>query len=198
MNLIAKIMSIVLVVGVIVFGSCKKSNDTTIEPPNGNPPCATCPTNLIANSSFESDSNFTLAMWNKWLNDTTYINSSTDIPPSGGTFSVRVRGTGMPLLISGSISYTVSLPAGTHRYRLAVWGKGYGMANISLRPGFPAPYDTKSLGFSDTNAWVELSMLDTLTTTSSDSVHIVLGPNLSFARSPWNILFDLCRFEQLD
>jgi hypothetical protein len=191
MKPIAKV-AICQIMAVISLCSCKKSNDTISEPPGGTTP--TYPMNLITNSSFESDSTFTLEKWSKWGGDTTYINilSALDVPPGGGTFSVSVKSGSMPLWNVGYISYGLTAPVGPHRYRLAVWGKGYGMVTLSLGPDV-----RKRLWFSDPT-WVEQSLLDTLSTTSSHAVRITLGPDFDFPRQSWNILFDLCRFEQLD
>ena len=183
--------TVFLIMAVITFGYCRKSNDTIVEPPSG-----TDVTDLIGNSSFESSGNFTLEKWQKSTDDTTYINLSNDVPASGGSFSVRLKGTGMPQLAGGTIWYELSPPVGTHRYRLSVCAKGYGGVGLFLKTA-PTVDLRKSL-FISNSTWVESSVLDTLTTTPSNTVVIVLGGDVFLARNPYDILFDLCRFEQLD
>jgi hypothetical protein len=132
-------------------------------------------------------------MWQKTTDDTTYINFSNDVPAGGGGFSVRLRG---GRLTGNAIWYEVSPPAGTHRYRLSVWAKGYGGVSLFLKTA-PMVDIRKSL-FISNSTWVESLVLDTLTTTSSNTVVIQLGPDMFLPQNPYDVLFDLCRFEQLD
>jgi hypothetical protein len=173
--------------------SCKKSENAVAAPPTD--------ANLIVNSSFELNGAPTLQGWNSNSVDTSYVNFSGDTPSGGGSYSVRLRN---GWTVRSTIWYCLMPPIGTHRYQLSVWAKAMrsnaleeagGDVILMTRNGGVSSL-RKSIHFADT-IWATGSLIDTLTTSSSDSVVVTLRGNIDQSSAGY-VLFDLCRFEKLD
>ncbi len=177
----------------IIFNGCRKSSDTISGPPSS--------TNLIMNSSFENNGNPSLEEWKSYVDDTSAINFSNSLPPDGGNFSVRLLNDWTSM---AEIFYKVVPQSGTHAYRLSVWGRtikpdsflsASGNLSITLKTG-DTQTQRKSLWFQDT-VWTMYSLLDTVTTVSTDTIIIDLRAGMG--QFSWGYtLFDLCKFEKLD
>jgi hypothetical protein len=173
--------------------SCKKSENAVAAPPTD--------ANLIVNSSFELNGAPTLQGWNSNSVDTSYVNFSNDAPSGGGSYSVRLRN---GWTVRSTIWYCFMPPIGTHPYRLSVWAKAM-RSNALVEAGGDVILMTrnggvsnppKSIHFADTT-WATGSLIDTLTTSSTDSVVVTLRGNIDQSSAGY-VLFDLCRFEKLD
>lgn len=177
----------------IALYGCSEFNEELINPPIDK--------NLISNSSFEINGAPSLQGWVKSSNDTSYINFSIDVPPDGGNYSVRLRN---EWSFPGSIRYFIVPETGTNQYLLSVWGKVLPHTPAHLAGGDVSLFHInagnwtlrKYLYFSDTT-WTRDTLLDTLSTTSSDTLAIILQGNID-QFSYGYILFDLCKFEKLD
>lgn len=108
-----------------------------------------------------------------------YLGFSTEAPPDGGKYSIYA----VSSRPGGVASLVLPAPEGSNIYQLSLWGK-YSFIEGGIRfhlrtPGrdiFGRPFiDSlrKWLIFSDT-AWTEYHVLDTLTTSSGDSLLIQL------------------------
>ena len=181
------LVATVIVLSLLAISGCSKSNNPTA-------PSAPQPRNLIINSSFDSAGRPSLEGWTADTNDTTLVGFSSDVPPGGGAYSVYLKTT--------EIMTAVTLPAGTHHYRLSAWAKvifpsgsssTYGGAMTLLYPGSP-PGDGKSYLFSS-SVWTYGSFLDTLTLSQDTPLHIYL---VCGVQSVDHVLFNLCTFEVLD
>ncbi|MDZ7260698.1 MAG: hypothetical protein ONB05_01070 [candidate division KSB1 bacterium] len=182
-----------LTFALIGFMSCRKSENAGVAPPTD--------ANLIVNSSFERNGAPTLQGWNSNSVDTSYVNFSNDTPSGGGSYSVKLRN---GWTIQSTIWYCLMPPIGTHRYQLSVWAKAM-RSNALVEAGGDVILMTKkggvlsfrkSIHFADT-VWTTGSLIDTLTTSSTDSVVVTLRGNIDQSSAGY-VLFDLCRFEKLD
>jgi hypothetical protein len=149
--------------------------------------------NLISNSSFESNGSPSLHGWT--ASDTSLVHFSTDVPPGGGSYSVVVQPGADPL--EGAVYTTIGALPGTHIYQLFVWAKAVHWAgdvyvdHLKLNPPatpvlFPGPI------IQDT-AWVMYAANDTITANAGDSLTIGLEAGSGTAPSS-KILFDRCTF----
>jgi hypothetical protein len=183
----------ILVFAVCGSLSCKKSENGVVTP--------SADANLMENGSFESNGVPTLKGWGPNAVDTSYVNFSNDTPSGGGSYSVRLRN---GWTVMSTIWCSLMPPIGTHRYQLSVWAKAIrsnaladagGDVSLMTRTGGGSSF-RKSIQFADT-MWTTGSLIDTLTTSSTDSVVITLRGNIDESSAGY-ILFDLCRFERLD
>ena len=180
-----RVLAIVFLTAFI--NGCDKLGDAVVSPQASN--------NLIANSSFESNSNFSLQDWNIVLSAGS-IDSARDAAPGGGTWSVMIHDVGgFPPV--GHIRFTAPAPMGTHVYRFSLWAKYFrdaGSASLSLkRPD--TLYDLRSIRFSDT-LWTLYGSIDTVTTSAGDSIRVTLGGGLGIVGA--KTFYDLCNLEVLN
>ena len=186
-------LPIILVFAVCGSMRCKKSENGVVTPP--------ADANLMANGSFEINGVATLQGWSSNDGDTSYVNFSNDTPSGGGSYSVRLKN---GWTVRSTIWYSLKPPIGTHRYQLSVWAKAM-RSNALVEAGGDVSLMTRTGGasslhkyihFADT-MWTTGSVIDTLTTSSTDSVVITLRGNIDQSSAGY-VLFDLCRFEKLD
>jgi len=188
MKSISYVFISVLVINIL---SCTKSDESITNPSSDG--------NLIANSSFEQNGSPSLSGWQTNTSDSTFISYSSIVPQNGGKYSIKLFN---EWSFPGTIITNIVPPIGKHRYRLSVWGKAIkaglnagGDINISLKNGSSFNF-RKYHHFSDTS-WVQGELLDTITTTSFDTIEVKLRGNID-QFSSGHILFDLCKFEKLD
>jgi hypothetical protein len=158
--------------------------------------------NLISNGSFEINAEPSLNGWYPNNSDTSYINYSIDVPPDGGKYSVKLKN---DWIIAGTITTYVIPSIGTHQYRFSIWAKVLKWSPNDPIYGGEILILTKSKGtinfeklyyFSDTT-WTHEEIIDTLSSTTVDTVLIKLRGNITqFGRG--YTLFDLCRFEKIN
>ncbi|MEW6702788.1 MAG: hypothetical protein AB1298_08710 [Bacteroidota bacterium] len=182
-------ISVILLFGIII--GCKKE---TVTGPNQ-------PQNLIANSSFETNGNPTIAGWQ--FRDSAIFNFAEDAPPGGGNYSV-VLVTFRPSSFSmNALIVKVPLAIGSHQYKLSVWARresnGQGFISLFRHSG---DIDTmtafQSLVITDT-VWSYYSTQMNLTNSTNDSVVVALNGGyapISYLDS--RSFFDLCKLEQLN
>lgn len=182
---------LLLSIPALLFTGCKSDNSVT------NPPLEE---NLIANSSFESNSSPSLTGWIPNSTDTFFIHFSSDVPFGGGLYSLWLRN---EWSFPGSIIYPISPPAGTHRYQLSAWAKAVRSSNLPASGEMAilirrAGVDSvrKSYWFTD-STWTSASLLDTVTTASTDTLLVWLRGNPGQFNSGY-VLFDLCKLIKLN
>jgi hypothetical protein len=129
-------------------------------------------TNLVANGSFESGGHPSSIGWD-YLNELPEPFSS-DVPPNGGSYAASLDAN----LYSVDIRTAVPALAGTHVYRLTVWGKLVpgslvgGTAGLGLSRG-DTVLDQNYVNFPDT-VWITKSVGTSMTANPGDSVVVVL------------------------
>jgi len=175
----------------LVGAGCWKSENQIVNSPSA--------TNLLTNASFEIGQVASLEGWNVNNTDTSFINLSTDTPKGGGLFSARLRN---EWDFAGALWQTTLPSSGTHRYLLNASGKvvpsgpiASGWMKIEIKHAGVWSI-SKSVQFSDT-IWTSISILDTLTADSGDSIAVKLSGDFhqwSFGHA----LFDLVKLERLD
>jgi len=188
-----KLILYVVAAGSLLFIRCSGDEQSIVNTADEN--------NLIKNSSFEFNNNPSLEYWDDTLTDSSYIGFSKDAPVDGGNYSVRLKN---EWTFPGTIAYYIIPPTGTHSYHLSAFGKVVPSTPGSIAGGIMALFHVSSgnsnlegfVRFTDTT-WTNSSLIDTLTTTVSDTLIIRLQGNID-QWSNGNILFDLCTFVKLD
>ncbi len=157
--------------------------------------------NLISNPSFEDSlGNPSLNGWYQYgAFDTTFFNSSTDVPTGGGVWSVRLA-TSFPH--SHHLAWYVTGIQGTNIFELSVWAKKTVPFYIQFPPVIIAMgiidstyYNNLSLYGNNASiegiiydsipfSWDSIILIDTLTTQFTDTIAVILmggttinGPN---------------------
>jgi len=170
----------------LLFIGCSKSEETITGPP--------ATTNLIINSSFESNGDSSLHSWDIQFPDAVQL--VRDAAPNGGSWSVAIRDE--PILPVANIRFTTAAPSGTHVYAFSFWAKysaDAGSAWLRLKRS-DTTYTLNSVGITDT-VWTSYHMLDTLTTNAGDSLRVTLGGGFA-GRFSARTFFDLCKLEVLN
>jgi hypothetical protein len=157
------------------------------------------PTTALIMSSFEVGGLPSLKGWTSNSSDTSVVGFSTDTPPGGGRFSVRLQN---EWTSGGNVRAGFPAPSGIHRYKLSVWTKassqGFasrGTMSIIIKKSHTL-FVHQHLSFTDT-MWTMLSLADTVETGLSDSIIVSLAGDLGQFSGGWT-LFDVCVFEKLD
>lgn len=181
---------ITIILVIVLSGlSCK---DTTTAPTTDN--------NLLFNSTFEINGVPGLQGWT--VPDTSVVHFSTDVPPSGSGHSIVLHAAWYGMWwASNSIYQSFTVPSGTHRYRLSVFGKSTGVpgrlfAFRNRPPGETSPVEFSSLGIVDT-VWSFYSQTDTLTTIANDTLFVTIFGGGTESRGG-TTYFNTCKFEKLD
>jgi hypothetical protein len=176
----------IIFVGVL-FNSCKKSGDTIADPlPDPN---------MITNSSFESNGNPSLQDWDVFR--TQFVESVQDVPPGGGSWSVAIRDVNDWSAVA--IHAKAAAPIGTHIYQFSFWSKC--VVNITGEVAFLL-HREDTLSYRkylviDKTTWTSYTLLDTLTTTTGDSLEIWLSGGY-LGTGSGKTFYDLCRLEILN
>ena len=173
----------------VVFCSCEKSSQTVVGPsPSG--------TNLLRNSSFESNGSPSLQGW--WVMDSSDVQFVQDTPSGGGSWSIKLESVwGLPPFVP-FVRSTIASPPGTHQYRFSLWAKviGVGGSAFFMVKTPDTLITRRSIMIADT-AWTSYSVLDTLTTDAGDSLLVVLSGGFSHLL-PGQTFYDLCSLEELE
>jgi len=154
--------------------------------------------NLLTNSTFEFNGSPSLQGW--VVSDSSNVRFSTDTPPNGSGRTIVLDAQGFAPWPNGSIYQTVAPPAGTHHYRLSVFGKRSGVAGfVEVHLGRPS--DTvsilrMSLQIPDT-VWTFCSLTDTITTRTIDSLFITISGG-GTEMCAGTTFFNTCKFEKLE
>ncbi len=151
----------------ILISSCNKS---TSGPYNNH--------NLLSNSIFWEDGKPSLKGW--IVEDTSVVHFSTDVPQNGSGSSIVMHAEWFGPWQSNSI-YAAILPPleGSHYYTLSAFGKNSGVSgSISVflnRPSTPNSSLIKSLRINNSQTWFYYSQMDTVTTSSVDTLFVVIN-----------------------
>lgn len=150
-------------------------------------------TNLIQNSSFEANNQPSLQSWDV---DTTLRQFVQDTPPLGGQWSVRLIPGWIPQ--EGFAQTYVSGQSGIGVYQLTVWIKSVGgwKGSVSFGPWTQKGWVRSKTTYSDSTAWIQISIVDTISLKSTDTIaiHISAG-RAELAKG--SVLFDLVRLERI-
>ena len=132
--------------------------------------------NLVSNGSFEIGGQPSLAGWNIYSPDSSAVTFSSDVPPWGGSYSVRLMN---QWIRPGWIQTMIVALPDTHVYRLSAFGKlspgyypSYGQVWLSLHKPDTILH-VSDLYFYDTS-WISKSIVDTLMIAPGDSVEIAI------------------------
>ena len=184
--------SFLILVFPCIFVACKKSGESLVTPP-------TTDINLLTNGSFESNGVPSLQTWRGYNpNDTTRVSFSTDVPPQGGYFSLRLKN---EWTFAGGVIAVVPAFLGTHQYRLSAYAKcePYPRAHGYMTLGFLQSDSLvkENAYFISDSGWVACSLIDTLSASSGDSILVGLAGDI-FSFAVGYTFFDLCKLEKLD
>jgi len=186
-------LSIFLALGMI-FYSCTSTNSS-----NSNPPQSDFP---LVNSTFDSSGHPSL---DGWLHDNSDVDSTAtflqDAPPGlGGTWSIALIPGWVPFRESVERSFT-GLSSGV--YQLTAWTKIRNLNNfvlagqIGITKISGGKSDAKTLTTGDSTAWHPLTLLDTLTLQSTDTVQIKLDGGTCEVCAIDSVLYNNITFKKL-
>jgi hypothetical protein len=182
-------MKVIYLCLVLLFISCKKSNDA----PTGPSPAI----DFLSNSTFESNGNPSLAGW--IVPDTSAVRFSSDIPSGGTGYSIVLQ-TQTGGVWPGKSVYTNIIPsAGKHRYRLSCFTKKTGTGGycaVYLKRGSMMAICAQfNLSVIDT-IWTNSTCEDTLTTVPQDTLIVnVNGGMMTFTAG--TTYFNSCQFTKI-
>lgn len=154
--------------------------------------------NLLRNPSFESNGSPSLEGWIVDV-DTNRFSFSSDVPTSGGRYSVALE----TMWGWATICQNVAANPGNHQYRFSAWAKGEyyyggqirGRLKLCLKRADSLLF-MKYVTVTDT-IWNEYSIVDTLSVETGDSLRVVItGGYSQLARG--TTFYDLCQLKQLD
>jgi len=173
---------VLIIATVLIFILAGCSNESSTNPPTGN---------TIMETSFESDGKFYTNGWTL----TSLSDSSTDVPPDGGNFSLKLKA-GQPPEVYAEMKIPVSIMA--NEYRFSFWSRYstiQGKAILSLiRNG--ASIKSRSIQI-DEIVWRSFSITDTFSVAAGDSFLVQLTGGFSQLLSG-ETYFDLCRLEAIE
>ncbi len=154
--------------------------------------------NLLTNPTFEENGVPSLHGW--VVPDSSIIHFSTDIPPDGSGHTITLDAHWYAPWPYGTIYQIVIPVAGTHKYRLSVFGRRVGVGGLILayfrRPSATGSALRFQLTISDT-VWAYYSLTDTITTSATDSLFLTITGGGTEVRAGTSY-FNTCRFEELD
>ena len=152
--------------------------------------------NLLSNGSFELNNTPTLEGWRFGNQQLTKL--SSDVPPNGGNWSLQLTSDWAPT--TGFVYAPITNIKSGNIIRLSAFvratGKFGGRGIITLSVG-PKVYNghMKSSSSSDT-VWNQISVTDTLTLSSSDTLWVILSAPVTEI-IPFRQLFDLVKLEKV-
>jgi hypothetical protein len=141
--------------------------------------------NLVKNPSFENNpseffEHFKLESWEVLIEDSAFINLVKDAPANGGQYAVRLTA---DWVSPAYIFQHIPLDAGTHRLQMSVTGKTKDLAGVGgvpcgtvaifVRNGQDQPHYKAEI-FGHNENWTTLTLLDTVTINSGDSLFVGL------------------------
>lgn len=161
-------------------------------------PIVVTPPNLITNSGFELNGQSSFSNWNYTSGPIGIDTFSTDVPASGGTYSLKLE----PLWVPGEgavVTYLTGL-TGNHTYQLNFCSK---CVNVASQQGSASVYinasfvtSVQSLSFTN-NQWTSYTLnTSLLNLIASDTLVVKLSAG-STEVANWQILFDNVELYQL-
>jgi len=150
-------------------------------------------TELLQNSSFESNDQPTLQ---SWVADTTLREFVQDVPPNGGQWSLQLSPGWIPQ--EGYARTYVSGQSGVGVYHLSVWIKSINGWRGTVRLGQwvqGAWINSKGVS-TDSALWIQYSLIDTLSVQPNDTIAVHLSAGET-ELATGDVLFDLVRLEKI-
>ena len=164
------------------FVSSCSENETSVNPPAGN---------TLINTSFEKNGQFSADGWTL----PTQSDSSKDVPPNGGNYSLLLKASWFPELYA---EIKVPVLSQYNNYKLSFWSKYSTIKGkallILLRNGLTVK--SKSILVDDI-VWRNYSITDTFSVAEGDSFLVQLTAGIS-QLLPGDTYFDLCTLEAVE
>lgn len=154
--------------------------------------------NLLTNPTFELNGAPSLHGW--IVSNSAVVQFSNDVPHYGSGRSIIFKSWGKSPPLSNSIFAMIPAPAGTHIYRLSIFGKKSGVVGglvyigCNLRSNATAEYYS-SIPVVD-SMWTFYSKIDTLTTDVSDTLFVVMNGGSACTESG-STHFNTVKFDKL-
>lgn len=150
-------------------------------------------TNLIQNSSFETNNEPTLQYW---VTDTSLAQAVQDAPPGGGKWSLQLVPGWIPQ--EGFARTYVSGQSGVGVYRLTFWSKSIHswQGSVTIGQWTQMGWVQSKMIYCDSATWTQYSLTDTLSLQAGDTI----GVHLSAGRAELaggQVLFDLIDLEKI-
>lgn len=157
--------------------------------------------NLIRNSSFESEAGPSLTGWALTFGDSSVFAIVSDAPTGGGRYSIALR-THWHIPVP-SIITRAALSPGSHHYRLSCWAKraaeGVGAIDLFLSTGSVDTLTASATVPVVDSIWTYYSTELVVVAQSGDSAIIAIQGGYSPISYPADsTFFDLCNFERID
>ncbi len=178
-------LSFLFILTVTMLAGCSESSPTS--------PSAS--DNLLSNPSFESNGSPSLQSWSRLHINTNVFSFSYEVPPGGGKYSVAINATWGPPY---TISQTVPVTPGDHRYDFSAWAKKVGFGGqlqLHLKRADSLQL-LKSARVTDTT-WAEYSIIDAISIENGDSLRAAITGGFSQLQTGTSY-FDLCVLKQLE
>lgn len=190
----------------VLLASCKKDTKLQSQVNNFNTMVST---NLITNPSFECYSNssanttFCLTGYSILPGEILAIDSSYDVPPGGGNYSLKIYcgSTQQGNYFWGRVNYYVTNINGTYNYTLSCWMKGPTFKPNNANGILIGKLINKSVSIiqyikPDTTIWKRYIITLPITTTSNDTIVIQLNGGTAPVSPISYTLFDLIELQK--
>jgi hypothetical protein len=165
-------------------------NETTTGPVNE--------PNLLSNSTFDSSGIPSLRNW--IVSDSSAVHFSSSVPLGGSGHTIVLQAQWFGPWPNNSIYQAVVAPAGTHIYRLSVFGKRTGVSGeVVVSRNRPTEGNSTNfilLSIADT-AWTFYSRIEAVTATTNDSFFVTLSGGAS-ERLAGTTFVNTCRLDKLN
>jgi hypothetical protein len=151
-------------------------------------------TNLIQNSSFETNNQPTLQFW---ITDTLLAEVLQDAPPGGGQWSLQLSPGWIPQ--EGFAQTYVSGQSGIGVYQLTFWSKSISgwKGSVMIGQWSQMSWVQSNIIYCDSTTWTQYSLIDTLSLQIGDTI----GVHLSAGRTEvayGRVLFDLIHLRRIE
>jgi hypothetical protein len=185
-----------IIVLLFAFASCSKEKDQLALPGQDDQP-VTLP-NLIVNSGFETSGQPSFASWEYIYPPSSPDTFSTDVPPSGGSFSLRLRPEWFPA--EGAVETYITGLNTTAQFLLRFYAKGInlpqGNAYASVYIKGTSLASTQAVAFSNVQ-WTQYSVTTpALQLTPGDTLAVRLSAG-STEVAGWEVLYDTIELYEL-
>jgi hypothetical protein len=152
--------------------------------------------NLLTNGSFESNNSPSLSGWTPYFNDTAYVDFDRDVPPNGGSYSLKLKNY---IMSQGSVLTMIPIKQATNRIHFTFWSKSTPTSNfhsvlavcrINIKK--PGIYLIGAMNMYQDSVWTQHTVEDTISVTTVDTLYVELSAGSVDYTSGYS-LFDLCR-----
>jgi hypothetical protein len=151
-------------------------------------------TNLIQNSSFETNNQPTLQ---SWITDTSLAQAIQDAPPFGGKWSLQLVPGWIPQ--EGFARTYISGQSGVGVYQLTFWSKStYNwQGSVTLGQWTQKGWIQSKMIYCDSAIWTQYSLTDTLSLQAGDTIGVHLSAGRVEVARGQVVLFDLIDLEKI-